>query len=156
MDHDPLLGDPYWLVEGHTIEVDVPIEAAMEYGGTTRHGNHFHMSPPTVELPAYDLVWGRFRLGRFVMDGLSGSLNRGDIAPHYVATLRRTEQPGGPARREPIDDTFALWLKRARDEYTRDTVSWRVVNALLDEYRDHRATGEPLNQPASGPHTTED
>lgn len=51
-----------------------------------------------------------------------------------------------PAPREPVDDYVALWIKRKRDEFTRGSYDWVALDVLLDDYRDHRVTGTPLDQ----------
>lgn len=139
--------EAYWLTEGQTIQVDVPVDAVVAYGGATRNGDTVQMEPPAVgePLPAADLVWGRFRLGRFVMDSVAGRIYHDRPSVHYLATLRRAEQtPGAP--REPVDDEFAAYLKRHRDELDPDSHAWIMVDGILDDYRDHRVTGTPLDQ----------
>lgn len=45
-------------------------------------------------------------------------------------------------------DGFEKWLKSQRDEYTKNTVSWNVVDILLDDYRLHADTGTALDEHA--------
>lgn len=45
------------------------------------------------------------------------------------------------------DDEVARWLKAWRDNFERGGTSdgWQVVDALLDDYREHADTGTPLD-----------
>jgi hypothetical protein len=73
-----------------------------------------------------------------------------DQVVHYFPTADEVaifagEVYTGPRR----DDAVAAWLKRRRDEQPdKDSGSWRVIDDLLDEYREHAETGTPL----TGPH----
>jgi hypothetical protein len=53
-------------------------------------------------------------------------------------------------------DNVDAWLKRHRETYRGAdgalTGAWYVIDALLDDYRDHADTGTPLTEPVKGPH----
>jgi hypothetical protein len=152
VEFDPPVGPEetggYWLTEGQTILVDVPVGAIVDYGGGTREGDMIRFSAPR-KAAAADLMWGRYRLGRFVMDTVTGRV--GDTGTHYLATLRRVERAGHLPAREPLDDDVTAWIKRHRDRWAAPTGEahpnhWHALDALLDDYRAHRATGTPLDQ----------
>lgn len=64
------------------------------------------------------------------------------------------ERGSGPTpESQPVDPTGAVlesaiaWLKRRRDEHQRDTEAWNVLDAAVDDMRDHYYTGTPLDKP---------
>jgi hypothetical protein len=71
------------------------------------------------------------------------------VAEEITAEL----QPEGEAVR---GDNVDAWLKRHRETYRGSdgalTGAWYVVDALLDDYRDHADTGTPLAEVVKGPH----
>jgi hypothetical protein len=46
------------------------------------------------------------------------------------------------------DDATAQWIKRRRDEHSKTSPAWIAVDDLLDDYRWHADTGQPLTEDA--------
>jgi hypothetical protein len=137
------MSEPYWLPDNESFSLTVPPDLVLKVGGGTRGpGDTIRFSPPPPDMAA-DLYYDGLRLGRFTVDSIQG---RADLdGTHYRADFRRTEQPPSPIR-EPLDDDFARWIKAKRDTYAHASMMWGVFDDLLEEYRDHRATGTPLDQ----------
>ena len=152
---DPLGLYHYRLPEGEQFEVTVPPDLAVEfYGGLRGADNQITFSVPPVQVPAADLVFGRYRLGRFAVDNIRGSVDR--FHTHYIAGFRRMEDPPpggtGPHRHTPRrDDDVAKWIKAARDASATgpEDDAWHVLDTLLDNYREHADTGTFLDEDSS-------
>ena len=57
---------------------------------------------------------------------------------------RTTTTPPLPLRGDHVD----AWLRAQRDEYPADSITWDILDDLLDTYRGHADTGTPLDEHA--------
>lgn len=135
------------------VELPVPVGIAVAMAGATVVARGIvRYQPPPIELKSAELTLAGHSLGMWVLDAFEAhSPGYGRLAT-YRATLRQVEEPPDP---EPVDDAFATWIKAKRDEYADGSghpvhpQRWDTLDSLLDQYREHRATGTPLDQPLS-------
>lgn len=67
-----------------------------------------------------------------------------------VLTLEETDMTTYQPER---GDAVEAWIKRHRDSYgSQVDDAWRVLDDLLDDYREHADTGTPLDREVQGPH----
>ncbi len=140
--------DRVMLPAATEIEVAVPKGLLVEHAGV-RYGLDGQMLftplPPGSEgIKSGVLRFGGHHLGEWVVTAVT-AVQRATPAGRdtFVVHLHKISEP---PEREPLDDDFALWLKARRDEWRPVDDEYRALDDALDAYREHRATGTPLNQ----------